>query len=93
VFQDNREMVAQLKVLEQRKNDLHEKVRELQEREQLKNDTSTVARKEFDQLLANNHQLQAELARKDQALRIIDGERDELQEVLDQETEAKTRLQ
>jgi chromosome segregation ATPase len=93
VFQDNREMVMQLKALEQRKNDLHEKVRELQERDQVKNDSSTVARKEFDRLLAENAQLKADLARKDQSLRLIDGERDQLQAELDQETEERDRLE
>jgi chromosome segregation ATPase len=86
-------MVAQLKALEQRKAELHEKVRDLQEREMQKNDSTTVARKEFDKVLAENSQLKAEVARKDHSLRIIDAERDQLQAELDQETEERHRLQ
>lgn len=77
-------MVGQLKILEQRKNELHEKVRDLQEREQLKNDNTTVAKKEFDKLVVEFQHLQSELAKKDQAIKIIDSERDELQNILDQ---------
>jgi chromosome segregation ATPase len=86
-------MVGQLKALEQRKAELHEKVRDLQERDMQKNDCTTVARKEFDKLLAENSQLKAEVARKDHSLRIIDAERDQLQAELDQETEERHRLQ
>lgn len=38
-------MVNQIRVLEQRKNELHEKVKELQEREQFISDNRTITRK------------------------------------------------
>ena len=48
VFEDNKLMANQIRVLEQRKSQLHEKVKELQERQHFQSDNRTTNRKEVD---------------------------------------------
>lgn len=47
-------MANQIKILEQRKNQLHEKVKELQERSHMQMEGNSEYKREFDDLLSKN---------------------------------------
>lgn len=83
LFEDNQLMVGQIRVLEQRKNELHQKVKQLQERDQVSTDEKTLTRQEVDQLMGECEQLKRTVAKKDQHIRQMDIDRDELQNELD----------
>lgn len=91
-FEDNKLMVGQIKVLEQRKNELLEKLKLQQEKEAQQLQDRSGCRKDIDQLVARTQELERALALKDQALRTMDCERDELQNELDRETEERADL-
>ena len=91
-FEDNKLMVGQIKVLEQRKNELLEKLKLQQEKEAQQLQDRSGFRKDIDQLVARTQELERALALKDQALRTMDCERDELQNELDRETEERADL-
>ena len=69
-------MAGQIKILQDRKNELHEKVKELQQRAHVQLEGSSINRRELDELITKNEELAAQLGRKDQALRRIDAEKD-----------------
>ncbi|CAM6006287.1 unnamed protein product [Sphagnum balticum] len=91
-FEDNKMMAGQIRLLENRKLELTEKIRNLQDEVGAREGKGGEWRKEAEDLSRRCEELQVALAQKDRAVLLIDGERDELQNELDRKTEENASL-